>query len=357
MASTKPLLLYITPLCAKFVEKDIEFLEENYDVKVFSRGWEHNALIPFRLLQQLFFLLRYFFFAKATFVMFGGFWSVLPSLFGQLFGRRVFLILGGTDAVNFPFLNYGSLRIPLLAQCIYWSARWSTKLLPVHESLIFSPYQYHPESEFDHQGIKFFYPDLTTEVQPVYNGFDPDFFQESLSKKKGNTFIIVTIVNSMRRFRLKGGDLAFTLARKFPEATFTIIGMQPEIEAQLEDVPRNVTLFPFLDKTEFLDYLRSSQYYLQLSISEGFPNALCEAMLCNCIPIGSSVGAIPFIIGETGIILEKYDPQILVKKVSALMSKTVGERQDLARAARQRIADNFHINERKRQFIELIEAP
>lgn len=357
MAIDKPILLYITPLRAKFVEKDIEILEETYQVNVFSKGWEKNALIPFRLLQELFFLLRHFFFAKATFVMFGGYWSVLPALLGQLFGRRVYLILGGTDAVSFPFLNYGSLRIPILAQCIYWSARWSTKLLPVHESLIFSQYQYHPESEFDHQGIKFFYPDLTTETQAVYNGFDPDFFLESLAQKKENTFIIVTHINSMRRFRLKGVDLTFDLARTFPDSSFTIIGMQSEVENQLEDVPENVSLFPFLDKVEFVKHLRSSEYYLQLSISEGFPNALCEAMLCNCIPIGSSVGAIPFIIGDTGIVLEKYDKKDLIEKIQVLQQKTAVERKSLARAARQQVADNFHIDERKRQFIELIESP
>ena len=37
------------------------------------------------------------------------------------------------------------------------------------------------------------------------------------------------------------------------------------------------------------NYYSKSQFHFQLSMYEGFGLALCEAMLCRCIPIGSSV--------------------------------------------------------------------
>ena len=46
-------------------------------------------------------------------------------------------------------------------------------------------------------------------------------------------------------------------------------------------------------------------------MSEGFPNALCEAMLSGCIPIVSNVGAMPKIVKETGYLLLKKDIYLL----------------------------------------------
>ncbi|WP_332911264.1 glycosyltransferase [Algoriphagus boritolerans] len=58
-----------------------------------------------------------------------------------------------------------------------------------------------------------------------------------------------------------------------------------------------------LKATELLKQYNTHQFYLQLSTSEGFPNALGEAMACGCVPIGSAVGAIPEIIDKTGFLL------------------------------------------------------
>ena len=66
-------------------------------------------------------------------------------------------------------------------------------------------------------------------------------------------------------------------------------------------------LIPKITQRELINYFSMSRFYLQLSFSEGFGNALCEAMLCECVPIGSNVGAIPFIINDTGFILKKKD--------------------------------------------------
>src|SRR6185369_10376616 len=94
------------------------------------------------------------------------------------------------------------------------------------------------------------------------------------------------------------------------------------------------------------------QFYFQISIAEGFPSAICEAMLCNCIPIGSNVAAIPMIIGDCGFVLNKRDPEMLMALIkNALNSDT----KTLAKKSRERIIELFPQGKREAELIKLIE--
>jgi len=76
-------------------------------------------------------------------------------------------------------------------------------------------------------------------------------------------------------------------------------------------VPENLSLRGYIPHAEVLALMRSSRYYIQASISEGMPNALMEAMLMGCLPIGSNVAGIPTIIGEYGVVFDKRDAESL----------------------------------------------
>ena len=58
---------------------------------------------------------------------------------------------------------------------------------------------------------------------------------------------------------------------------------------------------------ELLNYFQRAKVFCQFSFSEGLPNTLCEAMLCECIPVGSNVNGIPKAIGDYGYILQLKD--------------------------------------------------
>ncbi len=350
----KEIIIYIYPSYLTFVEKDIDFLSRTYTIKAPKHNWSNKFQFPFSFIRQLFFLSRHIYSSKAVVIKFGGYWSFLPALFGKIFKTPVFIILGGTDCVSFPSVNYGSLRKPILKIFIKWSYLLCSELLPVDKSLVFCNYSYSEQKDYKNQGYKFFFPQLTTKCTVIHNGFDTEHFNVPIAEKESHSFITVAAVSDMIRFHVKGINQVFQLAKIYTRCTFTVVGVSQKLVKKLDPVPDNVILYPFLRSDQFKKYLSKSEFYLQLSISEGFPNALCEAMSCRCIPVGSSVGATPFIIKDTGFIIESTNPDYLKTRFDEILSTTKNTRLELAAKARNRIVDNFHISKREKSMLELI---
>lgn len=352
----KEKILYIYPEKSSFILKDIKFLSRNYELITPGHDWKNKYSTPLNFLKQFVFLCLYFPTSKAVFVMFGGYWSFLPALFGKIFRKPVYIIPGGTDCVSFPSLNYGSLRKPMLRTFIRWSFCLCTRLIPVDKSLIWSEYSYYEKSDYRYQGYRFFFPRLKTPAQVIHNGFDPLFFKPGDGEKQHNSFIAVAPVSNMTRFRIKGTDQVLWLASQYSECTFTIIGVSGEMAGRLGNITGNVKILPFLPQEQFLGLLAVTEFVLQLSVSEGFPNSLCEAMLCGCIPFGSSVGAIPEIIGDSGFVAGSSDRQNLKERFDEILNTDDMVRRMLAVKARNRIIENYNIGLREKAFLELIES-
>jgi glycosyltransferase involved in cell wall biosynthesis len=105
----------------------------------------------------------------------------------------------------------------------------------------------------------------------------------------------------------KGFDLIFSVAALEPDWHFVLIGIDIQWMPGLErdfaiSSLRNVVILPAIPHEEVLDLMQTSSIYVQPSISEGMPNALMEAMIHGCIPVGSNVAGIPTLIGDWGVI-------------------------------------------------------
>ncbi len=350
----KPTILYIYPTFSTFIKRDIDFLSEKFQVITPQHHWGNKQFAAWNFIRQLFFLLRNIRTSKAIFVMFGGYWSFLPSLLGRLAGKPVYIILGGADCVSFPTIGYGSLRKPLLRTFIKWSYQLCRMLVPVDESLVLCKYQYFEPQHYQFQGYKHHLPKISTPYKVIYNGFDPDFFSMQELHKKPDSFIAVASIPDNMRLKLKGIDLLIELAKTNAQCSFTIVGVSDQMIERLGELSDNITLISFLPQDKMKEYLLSSQYVVQLSISEGFPNAICEAMLCGCIPIGSAVGAMPHIISDTGYIMEHSELKYLQTRFAEILNEDAPKRKMLAQKARSRIIENFHIEQRKEAFYQLI---
>ena len=159
------------------------------------------------------------------------------------------------------------------------------------------------------------------------------------NKKRGLTFASIAAVKDPSTLILKGIDLIITAAHFFPQCEFLIIGVNDA--ATPARLPINVRFRPFETHQKILELLEETQFYLQLSISEGFPNALCEAMLSECIPICSDVAAMPEIVGDCGFILPHREIDLLrlviERAINVENKKMLGE---LARKENQRTLFN-----------------
>ncbi len=336
----KPRLLLVTPSFQTFIKQDMLLLMERYDLSVDTYNWQKKELAPLFLIQQFFNLWKHIFNVDLIVVQFGGYWSLLPSLAGRVFGVPVFIILHGTDCASIPDLNYGSLRIPLLRWFCKNSYAMAKKLLPVSHSLVKTTNDFYISGKQMANGFLHHFPHVGTPYAIVPNGFDYTYWKPDPSVNRQPASFLAVL--SKEQYLLKGGDLIVELAKRFPESSFKIVGMdKPNVR---DSFPPNLTFIPKISQDQLRMYYQKTTYFFQLSIFEGFGCALCEAMLCGCIPIGSNVNNIPHIIGDTGYLLFKRDINLLEKLVRSILNSPDNS---LGQAARERIRDHFSLAERK----------
>jgi glycosyltransferase involved in cell wall biosynthesis len=243
------------------------------------------------------------------------------------------LVIGGYDVTYIPELDYGSLKNPLRAFCSKFSIRYATYSLPVSDNL---------EAE-----ARVLVP--RARIETLYTGFNENQFFPS-GKNKENVIVTVAAGDTLQRVKLKGLDLVNDVARKVPHYNFVIIGASVAIRDHLQDIPRNLSILGRVSDATLLEYYQKSSIYLQLSRREGLPTALCEAMLCECVPIGFDNGGIPVAIGSCGYIIPGND----VNKVVAAIKKIDANSTELKKCARRRIITHFSYSIREEKLTKLI---
>ena len=165
-------------------------------------------------------------------------------------------------------------------------------------------------------------------------------------KKTKNTFITVMTEAQLLR---KGADLIIEVAVQSPNCKFYFAGIDG---IKYRATPNNIICLGRLTPKELKSWYSKTQFYLQLSNFEGFGVALCEAMLCKCIPIVSRVNFLPNIIGDSGFVLDNRNISEL-KQIINTVQKT--DLVSLMDKVENRILDNFSGKNRKKILIKELE--
>ncbi|HSJ69240.1 MAG TPA: glycosyltransferase family 4 protein [Anditalea sp.] len=344
----KPKVLFVCPSFQSFVENDIQILASRYEVVVNNYNWSRKALAPWYFFLQFWAVGKALLSVELIVVSFGGYWAFWPSILGRLIAKPTYIILHGTDCASIPELHYGSLRIALLKWICGESYQYASSLLPVSESLVMHQNDYYRSTPPFKQGFKYFFPEVKTQYSCIPNGFDTEFWQKDANiKKEPNSFLAVL---STSQFILKGGDIILQIASRFPECSFYFAGLQQP--GHLKAIPDNVHFLGKLNALELRNLYSKSQFYFQMSIFEGFGCALCEAMLCECIPIVSKVNFLPYIIGDYGYILDKRDDKLLVDTIHQALKADNNINKGIA--AREHIRELFPLENRREKILAVL---
>jgi glycosyltransferase involved in cell wall biosynthesis len=341
-------ILYCYVNSSSFVIKDQEILETEHDVITVSTGRLKRSGIISSLLKQAWSILKRIRKCDLVIVSGAGHHSLFPALISKLFGRPCYITIIGVDGSKFPGIGYGNFSKQPLNFITTASLKLATELWPIHDSLRYQDYSY-SEDGGAKQGYEAFIPDLRTPSLVINRGYDSELWRPTHEFRVKHRFLtVVSFFNSPSIVPLKGLDLILDIAPEFPDCEFHIAGLTGENFGN--DVPENITFLGPIPHKEMPSIFGSATYYFQLSMSEGFGNSLCESMLCECVPIGSSVNAIPTIIGDSGFLLEKKSPEALISLVKKALNsdtKTIGTK------ARSRIKTMYR---KDRRTVELLRA-
>ena len=342
---SKKNLIFIYPKLYTFIHTEIKLLSDEFTLISITQNWERKTLLPFNLIRQVIFLVINIRKVDTILISFGGYWSFFPALFSNLLGKKVAIVMHGTDCVSFPEIEYGNLRNPILSYVTKKSLHWASIILPVSESLVYTENNYYSSKTLKF-GYNYHLSNIKTPYKVIHNGLNIlDWVRDNEIIRNKTSFVTVL---GEGKIKIKGVDLIIEVASRFPNSIFYLAGIE---NVKGYNIPKNIICKGRLTPEELKVLFNQSQFYLQLSNTEGFGVALCEAMLCECIPLVSDVNFLPNIIGDSGFVLNKRNSDMLVDLINMALNSDIIH---LEQKARKRIKDNFSVNKRKKMLLSVL---
>lgn len=311
----KPKALLITPNDSTFTRVDAKLLGESCELTTYnlmqSEGRLDYLLRILGIISEI--LLGGY---QLIFVWFADYHAAVAVFLAKLLGLPCGVFIGGYDAVCYPELQMGVYCSPFRARFASFALKNCDLIISNHEALLDSSNTFynpagHPE------GVYRLIKDLKTPAKVIYNALTVDVPDaELITQERRDVFLAVGTTPRYLDIFNKGLDLVAQMAVLLPERRFEIVGIDPKWQDEFVqllggELPENLTLRGYIPHSEVLALMRISRYYIQASISEGMPNALMEAMLMGCVPIGSNVAGIPTVIGDYGVVFDKRDAESL----------------------------------------------
>lgn len=350
----KKLLLIYTNY-SSFVKADYEILSSSFQVTRYKfRPEKGGILLVVQFIKQIVYLLinclRYDF----LLIWFADTHAFLPVLAAKLFRKKSAIVIGGFDAVSIPELNYGLFCANKPRQILAkFAIRNASFLLPVDGTLVENTNYYADKTGKGLPvGVRHFVKGIKGEIRIVPTGYDPGFWKPVAGIVRHKSVVTVGSIPDWKRWYLKGCDFLAQVAAELPEMPFHIYGVGDAMMAELRksSLPENLFLHGLVTTEELPAIYSSHQIYAQLSMSEGLPNVLCEAMLCGCIPVGSDVNGIPGVTGDKNLIISEKE----IEKALSAFTYAAILAENNSELFINRIKENFPAKNRSIALLSMI---
>ena len=270
---------------------------------------------------------------NVVYCWFASVYASIATITASVLGKPSFIVVGGVDVAKEEELGYGLWISPWKSFLSRMAIKRAHRVLVVDESLR------------EEVASRVRYAGTNIEVLPT--GFDSQFWTPLGTKE--TSVLTVAAVTTEGRFKIKGLDILFDVARSLPDLRFTVVGVDQVLSTMFVP-PGNVFVVPAVSQIDLLRYYQRAKVYCQPSRREGLSNTLCEAMLCGCIPVATDVGGSTRAIGENGIVVRTGD----LSGLASGIRRALGMPDRVGDAARERIASLFPKQRREERLKELL---
>lgn len=326
---TKIRILFVYYRWARFIQNDLEILKRHFDVKDLRLPTFRN---PLNILKLFSGITR----TDLVYTWFAGTNAFFAVLFSKLLRKKSLVVVGGYDAVYIPEIGYG-----------IFVSRWRrilAKFVYKHVDLILVVDACLKKSILINTGLN-----IAKKIAVIPTGYDASKWKPGTDKKEDMVITVAAVISNLI-IKLKGLDTFSKASAYLPQVKFVLIGkIADDSFKRLKEVGGpNLVFTGYLTSKDLLHYYQKAKVYCQLSLHEGLPNALCEAMLCECVPIGTRRGGIPTAIGDTGFYVPYGDVEATVDAIRKALKSNKGKE------ARERIQRKFSIKTREEKLVKEI---
>ena len=270
--------------------------------------------------------------ADVTYSWFAEVYALWAVRLSGLLGKKSVVVIGGYEVAQIPEISYGSALHPETREMV-------AKILSKAGTSI-------DVSEFVKKSAQRISQNANIAV--VYNAVDAGSLVPS--KPKGD--VVVTVGGATRpRWVLKGIDIFVSASTKVPGVKFVVIGpFDQQVVDGLRKLSPAVEFTGELPREQLIDWLDRAKVYCQLSRVESFGFALAEAMSLECFPVVSDQGALPEVVGKSGLVVPYGDPSAAAEAIKK------GLHWGKGRDARARIAERFSVEKREQELCRVIDS-
>ena len=193
----------------------------------------------------------------------------------------------------------------------------------------------------------------------IPNGFDTTLFASSCKARArvraelgaGENFVLVGLV---ARYHPVKDHVTFAeaLARArsaYPEVRGVLIGdgtspANPDLNALLTRTGTRDYIYCLGERSDLPELTAALDIACNSSVSEGFPNAVGEAMACAVPCVVTDVGDSGWIVSDTGRVVPASSPGLFSTALTDLVQLGAHGRKVLGERARQRILEKFSLD-------------
>jgi glycosyltransferase involved in cell wall biosynthesis len=311
-----------------FMQQDLDLLKKKFDVRLVNVCFDLHYLKC--TIAALFNLVAGVAWADVVFCWFAARPAFPAIALSQLYNKKTVVAVGGEDVTTIPELGYGLALHKREHFYQMFVLNKATRILP--------------DSRDAEKGTLALVKDAA-KVTLIYLGVDAVRFHPSGTKKEK----VLTVGEVWRRnLYRKGFETFVKSARYLEDVEFVLVGqfMDDSINYLRSIASNNVRFTGRLPASELIRHYQEAKVYVQVSAHEAFGLSLTEAMACECVPVVTDRGAIPEVVGDTGVYVPYGDPAATARAIEqALTSETGG-------SARQRIEEMFTVDKREEALLK-----